>query len=380
MNTRMLIEICKSSAADYLIFAVMATSKWWIPNRQTRTVLLHVLVWLAYGTVLMNWLTFGYFYVAAIPLVMRTLIIQAGIFYLNTGILLPRLMERNRFLAYILSVILLVVGASLLYEFTNDWPFIRNAFIALRPPHRPRFPHGHRPIWGPWFITNMFSSLAILFVSTTYWAITQARKRLQWEFSMKNENLQTELKFLKSQINPHFLFNALNNIYSLSYTHSEKTPEMIMKLSNMLRYMLYENNERKVSLREEITYIRHYIDFQLLKIEGSPRLEIDMDQADGSLMIEPMLFIPFIENSFKHSNIEDTKHGWIKLQLRTEGKKVYFHISNSIPARTYTKDVVGGIGLQNIRKRLELLYPGKHQLNITSHDQVFEVDLQIDTQ
>jgi len=197
---------------------------------------------------------------------------------------------------------------------------------------------------------------------------------------MKNENLQTELKFLKSQINPHFLFNALNNIYSLSYTHSEKTPEMIMKLSNMLRYMLYENNERKVSLREEITYIRHYIDFQLLKIEGSPRLQIDMDQADGSLMIEPMLFIPFIENSFKHSNIEDTKHGWIKLQLRTEGKKVYFHISNSIPARTYTKDVVGGIGLQNIRKRLELLYPGKHQLNITSHDHVFEVDLQIDTQ
>jgi len=165
MNTRMLIEICKSSAADYLIFAVMATSKWWIPNRQTRTVLLHVLVWLAYGTVLMNWLTFGYFYVAAIPLVLRTLIIQAGIFYLNTGILLPRLMERNRFLAYILSVILLVVGASLLYEFTNDWPFIRNAFIALRPPPPPSLP--------PWSSTHLGALVYYQYVFLTCHSVCQ---------------------------------------------------------------------------------------------------------------------------------------------------------------------------------------------------------------
>ncbi|MCL6524271.1 MAG: histidine kinase [Thermoflavifilum sp.] len=352
----------------------------WLPNRKTRVILLHALVWLAYGVVLMNWLTFGYFYLAAIPLILRTLFIQAAIFYLNTELLLPRLMERNHFIAYIISVIALVVGASVLYEITNDLSVIRNAFMVLRPPHKPRFPHGHRPILGPWFVINMFSSLAILFVSTTYWAIVQARKRLQWEFSMKNENLQTELKFLKSQINPHFLFNALNNIYSLSYTRSEKTPEMIMKLSNMLRYMLYENNERKVSLQEEINYIRHYIDFQLLKIEGQPKLEIDMDEVDYSLQIEPMLFIPFIENAFKHSNVEDTRKGWIRMQLRTANKTVYFHISNSIPDRAYTKDEAGGIGLQNIRKRLELLYPNKHQLHIDTHDGVFTVDLQIDTQ
>lgn len=194
-----------------------------------------------------------------------------------------------------------------------------------------------------------------------------------------NENLQTEMKFLKSQINPHFLFNALNNIYSLSVTRSEQAPNMILKLSGMLRYVLYESNGKKVPLGKEITYIENFIDFQLLKIEGEPQVRIDFERVDQNLQVEPMLFIPFIENSFKHSNIEDLENGWMNITLETIDSRILFKIKNSIPQKAYSKDRSGGIGLQNIRKRLELLYAGKHELIIHENENAFTVHLTIDT-
>jgi Histidine kinase len=352
-------------------------------NKKLRITIIHVLLWIGYGFLLLNWLSFGYYFFSALPLVCRTLIIQSAIFYINIGWLLPKFLERNKFIYYVVLVSALVIAACVIYDMSNDLPVIRDAVLAMRPTrpvHHFHFTEGHRPFFGPWLLTNFFSSLAVLFISTTYWVISQSRKRQQWELSMKNENLNTELKFLKSQINPHFLFNALNNIYSLSYTQSGKAPEMIMKLSGMLRYMLYDNNGKKVLLRDEVNYINNYIDFQKLKIEGQPHIDLDIGGVDGSLQIEPMLFIPFIENSFKHSNVEDIQHGWIGIKLETVDTKVIFTINNSVPHGKFTKDNTGGIGLQNIRKRLDLLYPGKHQITISSSSDIFKVSLTIDTQ
>lgn len=351
-------------------------------------VLIHILFWIGYGFILLNWLSFGFDFFSALPLVCRTLLIQSILFYANIGILLPKLLERNRYFWYMVAIVAMVVLAYLAYEFSNYLPVIRDAvylpnirFVVHRfgTSHRGRpFPF-HRRFFGPWLYTNIFSSLAFLFISTIYWVINQSRKRQQWELSLKNENLQTELKFLKSQINPHFLFNALNNIYSLSYTKSPKAPELIMKLSGMLRYMLYENNGKKVMLKDEIRYIMDYISFQRLKMETDPNITLDFNQVDENLLVEPMIFIPFIENSFKHSNLDDHRKGWIRMKMESTGTRISFALSNSIPSRRFTKDKTGGIGLQNIRKRLELLYPGRHLLSLNELPESFEVQLTIET-
>ncbi len=169
---------------------------------------------------------------------------------------------------------------------------------------------------------------------------------------LKSEHLNW-LKFLKSQINPHFLFNTLNNIYTLSMLKSDQTPDMILKLSNMLRYILYECSDKdKVPIAKEVAYIRNYIDLQLLKDSEIKNIHFEEGIKDN-VAIAPMLLIPFIENSFKHSRIEDTEKGWINIKLSCNRKEIFFSCENSLPAVEYKKDKTGGIGIENARRRLE---------------------------
>lgn len=343
-----------------------------------KVILIHVFLWVCYGIIVFYWLSFVFNEESATILTLRILVLHAFLFYINTNLLLPSLVERGKYIYYIFSLIICVEVVFLVSAFSNEWPVFYNIFTQLRPFHSREFGFQRHFFFIGGF-SHILSSIAVLFISTIYWTITQNRKKKQWELSLLNENLETEMKFLKSQINPHFLFNALNNIYSLSVTKSDKAPGMIMKLSEMLRYMLYESNNKKVPLGKEISYMQNYIDFQVLKIEGRPNIMVDYDNVDQKLKVEPMLFIPFIENSFKHSNIEDLEHGLIAIKLETDGDKINFKIRNSIPGRKYTKDASGGIGLQNIRKRLELLYPGKYELNIHQNEKTFSVQLTIDT-
>lgn len=343
-----------------------------------KVVLIHLFLWMGYGSIVFYWLSIVFRGEAALLLTVRILILHAFLFYINTDLLLPMLVEKGRYIYYILALIICVEIVYLASAFSGSWPVFQNIYAQFTPFRNREFGIQRHFFFRGGF-SHLLSSIAILFISTIYWTITQNRKKKQWELSLLNENLQTEMKFLKSQINPHFLFNALNNIYSLSVTRSEKAPDMILKLSEMLRYVLYECNNKKVALGKEIIYIQNFIDFQVLKVEGSPNLIVDYDEVDANLMVEPMLFIPFIENSFKHSTIEDLEHGFIALDLETKEEKISFKIRNSIPENHYTKDFSGGIGLQNIKKRLELLYPGKYELNIHQNEKSFSVQLTIDT-
>lgn len=194
---------------------------------------------------------------------------------------------------------------------------------------------------------------------------------------LRSEKLETEMKFLKSQINPHFLFNALNNIYTQVILNQQDAPDNLLKLSDILRYVLYDCNVEKVPLQKEITYIKHYISLFSLKDSSGINLKTTIEDAPAHLKIAPLLLIPFVENAFKHSGIEKIGQGWVEITLNFEGNLLQFTVKNSKTNEGQPKDKTHGIGLENVKRRLTLLYPSQHILTIDDNNTQFEVFLSI---
>jgi two-component system LytT family sensor kinase len=230
----------------------------------------------------------------------------------------------------------------------------------------------------PKFLINLLilsvSYIAATFIETFLFA----QKKEEEIIVNKNEALQTELKLLKSQINPHFLFNSLNNIYALSVINSGKTQQSIGYLSDMLRYVLYECEQELVPLEKEITYLTNYIKLFELKSSKQYPIEVDFKVVNQNIKIAPMLFIPFMENALKHGNIEKIKDVFIRMKIDADADKVLFEIENSKPQGPVVKDEVGGIGIENVKKRLAIVYPNRHELLINETSQAFKVNLKID--
>jgi two-component system LytT family sensor kinase len=221
-------------------------------------------------------------------------------------------------------------------------------------------------------LTMSITCLSAVIVET----FTLAQQKQKSEALARAELKDSELKFLKMQINPHFLFNSLNNIYALSVTNSEKTQEGINTLSLMLRYVLYDCQGPKIPLRKELQYLMHFIELFKLKSSAEYNIKVEDEVEDDSLMIAPMLFVPFIENAFKHSGIEKRGDSFIRVKLITKGNMVEFSVENSLPTKPLITDAHGGIGLQNVEKRLKILYPETHNLNITKTN-TFYINLKI---
>ena len=300
--------------------------------------------------------------------------------YLNMWVFVPLFLEKKKYLIYLLLCLLSIIAVYYLYEhFTQpDFERASRAWRGHRPPQNsPNAPflRFDRPSFRG--LINIFMSSSLLLFSSIIKMAQLAGVKEKEAAMLKSENLNSELKFLKSQINPHFLFNTLNNIYSLSIVKSDKTPDMIMKLSDMLRYILYECSDKdKVPITKEVAYIRNYMDLQLLKDSEITNVHFE-EHIHENVPIAPMLLIPFIENSFKHSRIEDTKNGWITIRLEASRHSISFKIENSLPQTEYRKDKTGGIGIENARRRLELLYSGNYQLQIDKKENSYSVDLQI---
>jgi len=193
---------------------------------------------------------------------------------------------------------------------------------------------------------------------------------------LQQQKVSTELDFLKVQINPHFLFNTLNNVYIQTRIQPAKAAEMILKLSDLLRYQLYECSEDKVLLKSEIEYLKNYIDLQQIRIANTD-IKFEFNGLYKGLMIHPFMFIPFLENSFKHGISSQSVENFIHINIDIVEKYVIFTVKNSkIDTKPQDKKS-GGIGLANIRKRLELLYPEKHELIIENREKYFDVKLKI---
>ena len=335
---------------------------------------IYILLWVSYFLLQYYFLSFPFDTNSALILASRVVLIHGFLFYVNSYLLLPGLLDKNRYILYFLSICLLLILTFYLFAFSNELGIVREALESGRFRRFRAGPNVERTFRSRIFINNLISSLAVLFISTTYWIIRRSQQRKQHEINLINENLQTEMKFLKSQVNPHFLLNALNNIYSLASIKSPKTPEMVMRLSEMLKYVLYGANTKKVPLEQEITYIKDYIAFQKLKYEQEPAITADFNNINPELNIAPMLLIPFIENSFKHSNLDD-EEGYVNILITTVDQKIHLAIENSINNTYQKKDKLGGIGLNNVRRRLNLLYPEKHTLKISQGANVFTVEL-----
>ena len=248
--------------------------------------------------------------------------------------------------------------------------------MEMSAPPPPGFKHNNLP--SPILINLLLLSVSYIlaiFLET----FSFAQKKEEALILSKTANIENELKFLKSQINPHFLFNSLNNIYSLSIIDSSKAQESILYLSDMLRYVLYDCEKPLVSIEKEITYIQDFIKLFLLKSSKNYPLKTSFSIENEGLQIAPMLLIPFVENAFKHSNIENIEEAFITIDLRSTKKSIHFVVENSFRKGPKIQDAVGGIGIVNVRKRLNLLYENTHSLEINENNNTFRVELKIDT-
>ncbi|MDT7828434.1 histidine kinase [Pricia sp. S334] len=286
-------------------------------------------------------------------------LIWAGTFYLNTQVLVPRILYRKNILIYLavnsglLAAILLInrlVFEALLFRA----PYSINKALV----------HNALP-----FLFFVLIAIAFRTVSDRLVLERKAKER-------ESETLKTELAFLRSQISPHFLFNVLNNIVALVRLKSEELEPTILKLSSLMQYMLYETDEDKVLLKSEVDYLGNYIDLQKLRFGKRLNLNFDVDMKEDWHTIEPMLLIPFVENAFKHGTgmIADPV---IDISLKADNGELLFSVKNKYIEKDEAKDKVSGIGLSNVRRRLELLYGKGHDLKIDKTADWYIVTLQL---
>ncbi len=280
-----------------------------------------------------------------------TFLFQIGAIIFATYYLIPRFLFTKKYLYFLaISVPLLLIFAYLSSLFINP---INPEDIRPMGPRRP----------SPVLLHFLAIALAFIFniLIETFIYVQEKEKMIAFA---KAELLENELKMLKMQINPHFLFNALNNIYALSVTNSDKTQESISTLSEMLRYVIYDCERPKVTLQKEVEYIENYIALFKLKSSKPFNISFENNVTKAGMFVAPMLFIPYIENAFKHSGIEKGEERFINIALTTSDNQIEFIVENSIPETPQHIDGVGGIGLQNVEKRLNIYYPGKHSLHI----------------
>lgn len=349
---------------------------------------MHIIGWIAYLAFLIFFFSSMLSFKIAIFRALQMAMLHAIVFYFNSFVLMPRLMDKRKYTYYFLSLIVLIIAAlSILYildfqlkpmgNFFPEGRDVKRIFNnELRDIHDGKRQMDSVLLWRS-TMRNFSSIFAIILVSIVYRMFYQKILDEKREVALRNENLLSEMKFLKSQINPHFLFNALNNIYTLVHLKQDSAAVMLMKLSDMLRYMLYECNDEWVPLKKEISYINNYIELQQLKTEQTQNIVTNFYETVEGTLIPPLLLIPFVENSFKHSRIIDIEKGWITMQLSSSEELIQFKITNNIPSVPMAKDATEGIGLENVKRRLDLLYPDKYELKIDKTATEYSVELNL---
>ncbi|MEI6888304.1 MAG: sensor histidine kinase [Bacteroidales bacterium] len=327
-------------------------------------ILIHIVFWLY----IFNQAAFPYFIKKDVPFLLPDLIIHmlTGMlsfyaFYFSFGYLFKL---KNKLISVLLG--LSIAGLILAGRIAMEYPFWR---------YLVHYDMNKLTIDKAW----VFDDIRLIIIFFIYSLLI--RLAINWYENQKlqadfiNQKQISELALLRSQVNPHFFFNTLNNIYSLVYQKSDDAPEAVMKLSSIMRYMLYDATTDKVLLEKEIEYLKSFIELEKLRLRNKDFVSLEIKGSAEGLNIAPMLLIPFVENAFKHASRTVPAPGII-VSLDVKPDMVSFEVKNFIRKNQLApKDQQGGIGLNNIRRRLELLYPQKYSLDINSGEDMFTVKL-----
>lgn len=282
------------------------------------------------------------------------------LFYLNSLVFIPKTVYRKRYWVY--GLINILAYFSIIIEIWFIFSFFGNSA------------HFN------WRMHLVYTFFVFLFIQASSTAYQMIRDRIKADNLLKEkerENLKTELSFLRSQVSPHFMFNVLNNMVALSRKHSDQLEPSLIKLSSLMRYMLYEADEDLVSLESEVEYLQSYIDLQLQRFGNKVAVDLDFSEIDQDYEIEPMLLIPFVENAFKHG-VSGLENAVIRIELKAINSELSFVVSNQYNnLLDEIKDKTSGIGLANVKRRLLLLYQSNHLLKIDDANNCFTVSLQL---
>ena len=286
--------------------------------------------------------------------------------YLNYFFFLPRFLAEKKGLRYLL-------------EFGTTFALLMTLRLHLERYLIDGYTHQEKYLYSVRFIVHVITTnfFIVIFLGMLRFAVDwfefEARKK-----SVENEKLMAELNFLKAQINPHFLFNTLNNIYYLAYTQSANTTEVIAKLSQMMRYMIYDSNHPQVPLSKEIEYMQNYISLERLRLNDQIPIRLDIEGNPQEVLIAPLIFITFLENAFKHGVSNNQPGAWVNILIQVKGKECIYKVENSkLHSSKPEADDKSGIGLQNVNRRLELSYPDKYKLHIEDKPDRYFVQLNI---
>jgi LytS/YehU family sensor histidine kinase len=335
--------------------------------------LVHITFWVVIISFFMTAIKFGrpdesFFYHLSRLIGIYLLIIPCV--YINLYYLMPQFLQKRKYFLYSVGLIIII----------SLYAVLKN-FIKLKIFNDPL---------DESLLEETISSILViisymLFTMFLKYMFQFFNERMKYnEISLKlkeieKQKLEAELSALKGQLNPHFMFNTLNNIYSLSLDKSDKAPELILKLSDLMSYSLYECRDKYVSLQHEIEFVHNYIDLERVRLDDNVSIEVNVHGEAGNIKIAPLLLMPLIENAFKHGLRQRPENAYVVIDIDLNSKdKVAFSIKNNINSQfIQNKQSNSGIGINNVKKRLELLYSDKHTFEIERSDDTFKVEMKI---
>lgn len=328
--------------------------------RKTFKIFAHIILWvgvLMYLVVLQSGEA-GFFSVLPRNLISTVLLIT--LFYYNSLLLIPKFLAEKKVELYILFVLagIVVVAA---FNIVNHYIF--DSVIDLQD-----WQLKHQ-IYDSLFLMLLVWGISTVSRITTEWFRNEIMRK-----EAEQKQVSAELAFLKSQINPHFLFNTLNNIYALCHRNNDsESAEAIAKLSGLMRYMLFGSATSTVKLKDEIEYLHNYLDLQKMRINKNIEVTFTVNGECENFEIAPLLLIPFVENAFKYG-LSYVAESFVRIECIVNDRQLIFKVQNTVHERG-KNDLSSGIGLENVKRRLELLYPGKHTMQIKEDNSIFDVEL-----
>ncbi|MCX2452848.1 sensor histidine kinase [Pedobacter sp. PLR] len=354
--------------------------------QRTNRVTLHLAMWLAFGIFIELGLILSHkvsFY-SSLFFLLHRIALNVVLFYLFFYWILPQFILKRKILASVLlSIGLIYISEIIQYLgmiFTYHYGEVDNPIMKIQ--FEKMAEQGFFHIFS---FKNIMGDLIFIIASLSPFfcikILVDIMKLAYKRTQLEKEKALMEINFLKSQLNPHFLFNTLNSLYILNMKKDKAASDLILELSETLRYTLYESNTEQVSLDRELDFLENYVKLESVRYPAHTRIEFDCDRsAAGVLNISPLLTFPFIENAFKHGLGTSLKDAWIEITARVVGHTFHFNIRNSKNDEnngTQLKEYVGGIGVSNTKKRLALLYPGKHILEIVNTSDEYSIELMI---